>query len=147
MTDRFQAGLGARTRDTAPARATSLRTQLHLVARRVEDLPSLRHELDAWLAERAPEGARQAMVLLASELVTNACVHGIPPASVDAHLTATTGTLIVADRSPELPQASDVMPFGAAEGGRGLLICKELSESLMVRRLARGKAVVATVAL
>ena len=71
-------------------------------------------------------GVADQMVLVASELATNALVHGLPPTAVD--LLATDGEFLidVIDHSPDdAPELSEGRPAG--EGGLGLQIATRMA--------------------
>jgi anti-sigma regulatory factor (Ser/Thr protein kinase) len=82
---------------------------------------------------------REIAVVLTSELVTNAFVHGQSGARVA--LTAASDRLLVevGDDNPRLPRVPD--EDSQAFGGRGLAILNQLATDWGVRRNDRGKVV------
>ncbi|MCF2532911.1 ATP-binding protein [Yinghuangia soli] len=95
---------------------------------------------------RAPEPAADDILLVAVELVTNACLHGGGP--VELRLVCTPGTvrLEVDDRSTRMPEARS--PFdGLRAGGHGLHIVRRLAREWgVVVHGRRGKTVWAEMA-
>ena len=83
------------------------------------------------------------LVLLVSELVTNAIRYGAPPVELRVQADPHTVTVTVADRSPVPPlhrEADD-----SAEGGRGMALVDLLTDGHGVRPEPDGKAVWASV--
>lgn len=74
----------------------------------------------------APGPAREAAVLLANELVSNAIEHGRGPAYLDAEIGPDRIRIAVADQSPEPPRPSPSVD-GLDERGRGLLMIAALA--------------------
>lgn len=112
-----------------------------------------RRFVTARLARWGLTGAVDTAVLLASELVTNALLHGRAPFTVQVCATGPVVEIGVADQSLVLPrpggqQASHDRPRldGACAGdfGRGLLIVDTLSRRWGTSRSADGKQVWAT---
>jgi anti-sigma regulatory factor (Ser/Thr protein kinase) len=116
---------------------------------------SHRHEV---VVEHGPQGPRQAreaverwarasgagrlcddLVLIVSELVTNAVRYGAPPVRVEVALDDRTVSVAVVDAAPEhpTPRTTDE----EAEGGRGLLLIDLLAVAHGVRPDPPGKAV------
>ena len=82
------------------------------------------------------------VVSVASELVTNACLHGAGPVTVSVRVMRRQLCLRVQDRGRwREPSGAE----GLAEGGRGLAIVEELAESLTIQRgwHGRGTCVIA----
>ena len=102
----------------------------------------MRHEVARHLAG-CP--AADDAVLIVSELVTNAVVHGAGDVTLDVVVADDAVRVEVADREPELP---DVLDYQAdAESGRGLLIVSKLARRWGVRPVDNGKVVWADVAV
>jgi anti-sigma regulatory factor (Ser/Thr protein kinase) len=103
-------------------------------------VPACRHLLVGWLDEGAPdEQVRDALALVATELMANAVEHCPDAPAVELEATMETDgiRLNVSNRSavplepkpPELPEP-DVI------GGRGLFLVDRLAEGLHIRRVA-----------
>jgi anti-sigma regulatory factor (Ser/Thr protein kinase) len=87
------------------------------------------------------------VVLLASELVTNAILHGLPPASLRLTCGAEELTVEVSDAGPRQPALGRLDRPGD-ESGRGIALLDHLADRWGVRSLERGgKAVWFTVPL
>jgi anti-sigma regulatory factor (Ser/Thr protein kinase) len=102
----------------------------------------------ALLAERlqdVPQEALEVVLLLASELVTNAVRHGAGPVAVHVTWDAEGVHVEVADQSPGLPVLRAVDP--EAISGRGLILVDGLSSGWGVLGNTRGKIVWFTVDL
>lgn len=85
---------------------------------------SLQHALD--FVSDDPDDVIDRIVLVATELATNAIRHGLPPTEI--RLLADTGRLIldVADHDlSSIPEPAGDRPLG--EGGRGLLLARAFS--------------------
>ena len=119
---------------------------LHVLPPDPAELRTLRHELAAWLerAGRPPESV-DALILVASELATNAVRAGAPHTTVRARVEDGLEILEVEDDgpgfvtldTPELPL--DVL----ADSGRGLFISRAVVDDLDVRSGAGGTVVTA----
>lgn len=91
------------------------------------DLRRLREAL--YRATRAPRPVVEPVVLVASELATNALHHGVPPVGVVLTRTGTGHLLDVADGSVDrVPTYSTSRPAGA--GGFGLYLVGRLADEL-----------------
>ena len=120
----------------------------HVLTRRLA-LPGLRR--DAGLArdfttrvlERA--GVEQAVdhdaILVVSELVTNAALHGRGPVFLDVSVGEVSVSIAVSDASPADPEPQP--PDHLAEDGRGLRIVDRLASYWRVEREGGRKTVVA----
>lgn len=87
----------------------------------------VRHELAGWLEARGVTGdGRDVMVLLASELVTNALQHTMGQVLVEAGETDDTVVVQVHDESPDLPNPLLAKPDEL--GGRGLAVIAALAD-------------------
>ena len=96
-----------------------------------DELRSLRSDLDLEVlgAELAGDQVRERMILVATELASNALRHGAPPVMVQ--LLRATGCLIVSVSDAEverIPRSAG--SGGMVAGGRGLLIAHSLSDDL-----------------
>jgi len=85
-----------------------------------------------------PEGVAGDVVLLASELVTNAIVHGMPPIELRLSRNPAQVILEVLDSADYRPRARQ--PTADDEHGRGLQIVELLADSWGTRRMPRGKS-------
>lgn len=83
------------------------------------------------------------LLLLVSELVTNAVRHGAPPISLEVLADEATVTVAVGDASPSLPLPRHAAPD--AEGGRGMTLVDLLTVEHGVRPACPGKTVWASV--
>lgn len=102
----------------------------------------------ALLAERledVPPEALEVVLLLASELVTNAVQHGLGPVDVHAMWDAKGVHVEVGDQSPGRPVLKAVDP--EALSGRGLILVDGLSSAWGVLGTTTGKVVWFTVDL
>ncbi|MGN9774539.1 ATP-binding protein [Micromonospora sp. H33] len=121
--------MGRLSTSPPPPQATELRRWTLSDA---TDLRGLRASLHEELTGSVlPEGAAldevpELIVLIATELATNALRHGIPPTIVRLLATDDCLVLDVADHDlSSVPELADIRPVGA--GGRGLQIAQELS--------------------
>ena len=83
------------------------------------------------------------VVLLVSELVTNAVRHGTPPVRLEVLADADVVRVSVGDGDPGLPRPRAL--DDEAEGGRGMVLVDELASDHGVRRQPPGKTVWASV--
>ena len=103
-----------------------------------------RRAAQTWLAEQSIGGAGDDVLLLVSELVTNALRHGLPPVVLELCVDARTVSVAVVDAAPVRPRVREVDPD--AEGGRGMLLLTLLSLEHGVRPQPPGKVVWGSVA-
>ena len=96
----------------------------------------LRRVLAGW---GVPRASADDLELLASELVTNAVVHGSTPAELRLRRTPGRVALEVSDSASQVPRRQ--RPGDDEEHGRGLLLVSSLSEQWGIRPTRRGKAV------
>ncbi len=94
---------------------------------------------------RVPEGAVEEVVLMVSELVTNALVHGRPPFDLRLRRSAREVFVEVQDRAPYRPRRQ--RPTETDEHGRGLQIVSVLADGWGSRASGNGKCVWFTTAL
>ncbi|WP_432573183.1 ATP-binding protein [Kineococcus sp. SYSU DK005] len=85
------------------------------------------------------EDACDVVLLLSSELVTNAVLHGAPPVHLDAGFDGARVHLAVSDADPHHPVERAWDP--TALGGRGVQLLRDLSEAWGVDVHADGKTV------
>jgi anti-sigma regulatory factor (Ser/Thr protein kinase) len=86
------------------------------------------------------EEAADAVLLVVSELVTNALVHTQGPVRLDLTLRGDRVRVCVSDSSPRAP-AKPVIVDWESTGGRGLLLVEAMSESFGTVPVAGGKQV------
>jgi anti-sigma regulatory factor (Ser/Thr protein kinase) len=98
-----------------------------------------------WAAELGIERLCDDLVLIVSELVTNAIRYGKPPVRLSVCAGIRTVTVTVVDAAPTPPVRRQVLDEAEAEGGRGLLLIDLLTECTGVRSEPPGKAVWAAV--
>lgn len=112
-----------------PPRATELRRWTLCEATELRRLRASPHEELTGTAlpeDGALDEVPELVVLIATELATNALRHGIPPTIVRLLATDDCLVLDVADHDlSTLPELADTRPVGA--GGRGLQIAQKLS--------------------
>ena len=115
--------------DHGPAAATRARERLVeyvLATRPGADAVALREDL-------------YALLLLTSELVTNAVRHGVGPVSMSAEPWGNGLRVSVRDAGPAMPQ--ERTPELLAESGRGLFLVESMSSAWGVESEAVGKTV------
>ena len=96
-----------------------------------------------WAAELGIDRLCDDLLLVVSELVTNAIRHGTPPVRLSVCAEARVVIVTVTDAAPSEPVRRGVAD--EAEGGRGLLLIDLLTERSGVRPEPPGKAVWAEV--
>jgi anti-sigma regulatory factor (Ser/Thr protein kinase) len=89
--------------------------------------PSIARRHLRLIAARLPPGHLDPAVLVTSELVTNAVIHGQPDIALDIRLEPTALRVAVTDANPQLPPATIRPPRPESRGGRGLLIVEALA--------------------
>jgi anti-sigma regulatory factor (Ser/Thr protein kinase) len=129
---------------------TSVRERVSAAFAIVDTAPmQARRILDGALAEWGLGHLADAADLVMSELVTNAVVHGLGPASLDVYVDrAADGGLLfieVQDAGGVLPQRRDVGEDSV--DGRGLLIVAALAEDWGVEPVGHGKRVWASLSI
>jgi PAS domain-containing protein/anti-sigma regulatory factor (Ser/Thr protein kinase) len=92
------------------------------------------------------EEATDSVLLVVSELVTNALVHTQGPVRLDLVLRGDRVRVCVSDSSPRAP-AKPVIVDWESTGGRGLLLVEAMSESLGTVPVAGGKQVCSEIAV
>ena len=88
-----------------------------------------------------------ALLLIASELVTNATIHGDEPVMLSVSCADSEITVEVADGNPRVESVGIRPDDEAATGGRGLRIVAGLADQWGTRRSHTGKTVWATKAV
>jgi anti-sigma regulatory factor (Ser/Thr protein kinase) len=83
--------------------------------------------------------------VIASELATNALIHGLQPSHLTVVASNTWIRVEVSDARPELPQILSDWPDDDTSGGRGMLICQALAAQMWTRVDQPGKSIVALV--
>ena len=117
-----------------------------------EDTLVVPHNLEAprlarlWLGDRlavVPSEVMHDAVLLTSELVANAVLHGRPAVEVTVRVTPDALWVAVTDRDPTPPALADQLLDPAQTSGRGLFIVRALASSwgIDLRRDPPGKTV------
>jgi anti-sigma regulatory factor (Ser/Thr protein kinase) len=85
--------------------------------------------LDRWHAR----GLTEPVLLVVSELVTNAVIHGRPPLRLALRRMQAAVRIEVADADPELPEA--VRPDLASESGRGRFLVRSVAADAGVHKV------------
>ena len=98
-----------------------------------------------WAAGRGLGQVADDMVLVVSELVTNAVLHASPAVTLEVELGEHEVVLAVEDGTPARPRL--LLANSAAEGGRGMLLVERLSHEHGVRPRPPGKTVWAALQL
>jgi serine/threonine-protein kinase RsbW len=108
--------------------------------------PARARALARRLLERAavPDRVIRVVELVASELVTNALVHGAAPRSMSLDYDGARLTVTVQDGSAAVPTLRRAAP---GRGGLGLRLVEELAESWGCREVPGGKRVHAVVSM
>ncbi|MGN6522916.1 MAG: ATP-binding protein, partial [Actinomycetes bacterium] len=107
-----------------------------------DDVPSLRHAVTRALCDAGAAAWADEVELAATELLTNALLHGLPPVSVSVDAGPDGAVLVVRDAAPQLPARlpRDVLADDATTG-RGLSLVEALSDEWGVTPRADGKLV------
>jgi anti-sigma regulatory factor (Ser/Thr protein kinase) len=74
-----------------------------------------------------PSSRMDDLALLASEAITNAVVHGLPPLTLTVECQESHVEVRVSDASSRLPEGRD--PDDVTEGGRGIMLVDLLSDA------------------
>lgn len=105
------------------------------------EVPITRHFV-ADVLERAGLEATDEVMLVTSELVTNAVVHGSDPLEIHVEVDDCRLHLEVVDCGNEPPDPARIMPASAARGGRGLPLVDCLTDQWGACRDPRGRTMV-----
>ncbi len=100
----------------------------------LEPAPRVVAEARRFVAEHAPEltdAGRDALLLLTSELVTNAVIHARTPLEVG--ITVSSGSVLVTVHDLDLSRPQQ-QPYAEREGGWGLGLVHELAADHALRR-------------
>ena len=95
----------------------------------------------------AGEDEKGALVVIASELVTNAIMHGAPPITLSVSYNEGEITVEVSDGDPRVENVGVPLTDEATPGGRGLRVVAALADRWGTRRSQPGKTVWAARAL
>jgi anti-sigma regulatory factor (Ser/Thr protein kinase) len=106
--------------------------------------PSLaRRHVEQFVADQGLDGATATISIIASELVTNAVIHGAEPVELTLRSDKGDVTIEVADGDERI---DNIRPrAGHQSGGRGLHIVASLADRWGIRASHTGKTVWATV--
>ena len=116
----------------------------------VDSLYAMRAALVAHGSELGADGvALERLVLVASELATNAVRHGGGQGTLRLWRTGVSIFCEVSDRGPGIgdPQAGTRRAGPTEPGGRGLWICRQLADSLVIEAGSPGAVITASIAL
>lgn len=114
-------------------------TATALLAREATSARRARRFLDATLRDWSCDGVSEVATLLASELVTNALLHGGSQVHMEVSRDGAAVRVEVHDGSERDPVVRDVPE--RAESGRGLALVEALAEAWGVMPCRHGKAV------
>ena len=108
----------------------------------LEPLPRVVQTARTFVRDRLPKGVSddttETILLLTSELVTNAVIHA--RTAIEVGITVTTNKVLVTVHDEDLGRPSDTYP--GREGGRGLgLVAAMAEETASERHLGEGKTV------
>jgi anti-sigma regulatory factor (Ser/Thr protein kinase) len=103
-----------------------------------------RRFVEQFVAERALDGAAGLLCLIASELVTNAILHGAEPVELTLHCQDGEVTIEVADGDPRIDNVRLRAGDQPDTGGRGLRVVASLADRWGTRPSRSGKTVWAT---
>ena len=104
-----------------------------------------RRIVERYAAERSLDGATAVLSLIASELVSNAIVHGAAPVELSLRHEDGAVTIEVTDGDSHVDAVQQRDPDRAGPGGRGLGVVAVLADRWGARALPTGKAVWVTV--
>jgi anti-sigma regulatory factor (Ser/Thr protein kinase) len=103
-----------------------------------------RRFVEEYAAERGLDAAADALCIIATELVTNAIVHGAAPVTLTLHHQNGAVTIEVTDGDPATILVTPRQPDHTGPGGRGLRIVASLADGWGTRSTRSGKSVWAT---
>lgn len=103
-----------------------------------------RRFVEQFVAERTLDGAAGVLCLIASELVTNAILHGAEPVELTLHCQDGEVTIEVADGDPRINNVRLRAGDQPDPGGRGLRVVASLADRWGARPSLSGKTVWAT---
>lgn len=103
-----------------------------------------RRFVEQFVAERTLDGAEGVLCVIASELVTNAILHGAEPVELTLRCQDGEVTIEVADGDPRIDNVQLSTVDQTDSGGRGLRVVASLADRWGTRPLPSGKAVWAT---
>ena len=100
--------------------------------------------VEQFAAEQKLDGAAGDLCVIASELVTNAILHGAEPVELTLHFQDGEVTIEVADGDPRIDNVQLRAVDQTAPGGRGLRVVASLADRWGTRPSLSGKTVWAT---
>lgn len=103
-----------------------------------------RRFVEQFVAERTLDSAGEILCLIASELVTNAILHGAEPVELTLRCQGGEVTIEVADGDPRIENVQVRAVDQTDHGGRGLRVVESLADRWGTRPLQSGKTVWAT---
>jgi anti-sigma regulatory factor (Ser/Thr protein kinase) len=106
-----------------------------------------RRHVETFVAAHHLEHLTHALATIATELVTNAVLHGAPPIGLELRRDQDSVTIEVSDGDPTVINVRALRPHSGPSGGRGLYLVAELADDWGARQSDAGKTVWATISI
>jgi anti-sigma regulatory factor (Ser/Thr protein kinase) len=104
-----------------------------------------RRHVERFVAEQSLDGTTNALVLITSELVSNAVLHGSEPVELTLRREGSGVTVEVSDGDPAVDNVRSPAANDRMHGGIGLFLIAALADGWGIRPSRAGKTVWATV--